>query len=130
MTSGIDSSELRALAREIRTAPARKKRSIPPLVKRGAVNIKRQLRAEMGASRHFKQVVPLIDFDLKGVNLFGSDLIEAEIGPRSEGAGSLANIAYFGGANGGGGRVPDPQGALDAEAPRFESALSDLLGDL
>ena len=53
-----------------------------------------------------------------------------EVGPRKGKPGSIANIAYFGGANGGGGTVPDPRGALEAEAPRFEKALTDLVGEI
>ena len=54
-------------------------------------------------------------------------MIEAEIGPETGGAGSLAGFAYFGGVNGGGGTVPDPQGALDAEAPNVEKHLGALV---
>ena len=41
----------------------------------------------------------------------------AEIGPEKVGAGNLAVIAYWGGANGGGGTVEDPQEAADRELP-------------
>jgi hypothetical protein len=63
--------------------------------------------------------------------VFGIGIIEAEIGPHSGPGqpGAIANVGYFGTSRGGG-TVPDPQGALDAEAPRLESAIGDLLGGI
>lgn len=91
------------------------------VVHKGAVNIKTQLREEASASRHFK-MAQTITFD--EIQEFGGPA--AEIGPVKKGAGNLANIAYFGGTNGGGGTVPDPNGALSAEEPRFIEALAAL----
>ena len=60
----------------------------------------------------------------------------AEIGPATGGrvVGDLAHLAYFGGANGGGGTVRDPEVHLEAEAPNLEEyagkVLDDLLGRL
>jgi hypothetical protein len=58
----------------------------------------------------------------------GGELV-AEIGPDKDLSGNLANIAYFGTWKGGG-TVPDPVGALEAEAPNFEKALGDLVEEL
>ena len=46
--------------------------------------------------------------------------IELVAGPTKGSPGSLANIAYFGTSRGGG-TVPDPRGALDAETPTASS---------
>ena len=88
------------------------------VVKRGAVNIKEAMREDANESRYFRRIARYIDFDQVGLS--------AEIGPNKRGAGNLANIAYFGGAHGGGGTVRDPQRAADEEAPRFEKALAQI----
>ena len=119
----IDASEVRSLAEDFRRVPPMLARQAKPVVSRGAVNIKNQLRDEMGRSVHFR-AADSITYDLVDGG-YG-----AEIGPTKTGAGPIANIAYFGGSNGGGGTVPDPRGALDAEAPRFAQALSDLAAEL
>lgn len=117
---GTDASEVRAFAAELRDAPARLAPLAAAAVKRGAVNIKDQLREEMSASKYFKGAARAITFDLDPSGL------EAEIGPESGpgNPGALAAIAYFGGSTGGG-TVPDPQGALEREIPAFERALRD-----
>ena len=120
----IDASEVRALAEDFRRVPDQLARHAKPIVEKGANNIKDQLREEMGRSRHFFKAAKSITYDI----LDGG--YTAEIGPTKTGAGPIANIAYFGGSNGGGGTVPDPRGALEAEAPRFANALSELAAEL
>lgn len=97
------------------------------MIFRGAMQIKKQMQAEMGGSAHFKGATPSIDFDM----FDAGTTVEAEIGPKvgSGESGGLGSIAYFGNSRGGG-TVPDPQGALDAEAPRVEKAIADLMGGL
>jgi len=123
----IDTSELRALAAKLTDSTRGVERDVRQVVSKGALNIKRQLVAEMGASAHFKGVASSITYDLSGNAYFA----EAQIGPKSGpgNAGALANIAIFGGSRGGG-TVPDPKGALEREIPGFEKALSDILGGL
>ena len=123
----IDTSELRAFTAALTSSTARVERDVRQVVSKGALNIKRQLVAEMGASAHFKGVASSITYDLTG-NAFFS---EAQIGPKvGDGqAGALANIAIFGGSRGGG-TVPDPKGALEREVPGFEKALGEILGGL
>lgn len=125
----IDTSELQAVAADLTAAGSGIAGIVRPIVHKGAMNIKAQMRTEMRASRHFRQIASAIDYSMHGGMIFGVGVIEAEIGPRTGSPGSLANIAYFGGSRGGG-TVPDPKGALEAEIPRFEKALSDALGDL
>ena len=118
----VDVSELRKLATDLSSAPKLVKSEARGVISNAALNIKNQLRDEAARSRHFR-LAHTISYDLK----VGGDMIEAEIGPETGGAGSLAGFAYFGGVNGGGGTVPDPQGALDAEAPNVEKYLDALI---
>lgn len=119
MDISIDTSELRTLAADLTQAPAEVARKAPAVVRRGAVNIKNDLRDKMAQSTYF-QASQHITFD----ELDGG--MAAEIGPEKVGAGNLAVIAYWGGANGGGGTVEDPQAAADREEPNFTRALGDL----
>ena len=122
--ASIDVSELRILSVDLTAAAARIQGEVRPLVQVGAMAIKKQMRAEMGASLHFKGAVPSIDFDL----IDRRDSVTAEIGPKvgGEEIGGLGGIAYFGNSRGGG-TVADPQGALEAEAPRLERAIANLV---
>jgi len=127
------SDEFRAFAKDLRAAGSGIASKVLPIVHKGAANIKKQHRREMAASRSFKGVARAIDYSMSfGTGsraAGGAGAIEAVIGPRTGSPGSLANIAYFGGARGGG-TVPDPRGALLAEAPRFEKALGDAVEGL
>ena len=119
----IDASELREFSTELGKVPTKVVTGVRPAVVKAGVNMKNQLREEMDRSKHFR-ASRSIDFDVSDGGL------AVEVGPSKGKPGSIANISYFGGANGGGGTVPDPQGALDAEAPRFEKALTDLVGEI
>lgn len=122
----IDTSELDAFAQELGKAGAVTQKGVRAVISKGALNIKKQQQAEMRRSRYFAMVAPTISYDIREVSAFGGGVVEAEIGPVKGGAGSLANIAYFGTSRGGG-NVPDPEGALLAEVPRTEKALFDLM---
>lgn len=117
-----DVSELRKLASDLSNAPKLVRSEARGVMAKAALNIKNQMRDEVARSRHFR-FAHTVSYDLK----VGGDTIEAEIGPETGGVGSLAGLAYFGGVNGGGGTVPDPQGALDAEAPNVEKYLDALV---
>ena len=122
MSLNFDASELRAFAADLGKVPFKVARAIPPVVLKGSMNIKDQLREEMNGSEHFSGAAHTVGFDI----LDGG--FASEIGPSSEAGspGNLANLAYFGGSNGGGGTVEDPRAALDAEEPKFLKALADL----
>jgi hypothetical protein len=92
-------------------------------VTKSAVSIKKTMRDDASRSRWFR-IAPQIGYDQFTAD--GSGLT-AEIGPQRRGAGHLAGIAYFGGAHGGGGTIRDPKAAAEAEAPRFEKALADIM---
>ncbi len=121
----IDVSEVRAVAADMRHVPASLVRHIRPVLSKGALNIKTQLQEEARSSTHFKGMASGITYDLHDFAGFGGGEMYAEIGPVKHTPGSLGNIAYFGTSRGGG-TVPAPEGALHAEAARFEQALGDL----
>jgi len=127
----VDASEVRAFATEMAGAPALAERQVRGVLAKGALNIRNEMRTEAAKSTHFGQIAPTISYDLNTTSAFGGGVFEAEIGPNKHfRAARIANIAYFGGSNGGGGTVADPQKALENEAPKFVSALEKLLGDL
>ena len=126
MSELVDTSELRAFAVQLDAAAGEVAPEIREVIQRGAVNIKRQLVSEMAASTHFKGAASSITYD----TTIGTDGISAEIGPdKSKGGGPLANIAYFGTPRGGG-TVPDPKLALEAEVPNVEKYIGDLVDRL
>lgn len=81
------------------------------------------MKADASKSRHFKFVGLITSERTKR----GPVNHEWVVGPLKSGAGNLAGIAYFGGANGGGRSIRDPQQALDQVQPGFESAMSTLI---
>ena len=119
----FDTTELTAFAARLEGAAKATEKQVHAVVQRGAMNIKKQMRAEMSASRHFKGAARSITYDLRTASGFGGGSVEAEIGPTRGRPGSLANIAYFGTSRGGG-TVPDPRGALEAEAPNVMEWLA------
>lgn len=116
-----DASELGALADDLMTVPSRLVPKIKPIVARSAMEVKKIMRADAQKSPHFKQLARTINYDLNVFEFAGDASIEAEIGPDKGvgGSASLAGIAYFGGAHGGGGTVRDPVDALLEVAPDF-----------
>jgi len=118
----FDASEVRQFAADLTRASMKVAQGTPAVVSKGALNIKKQLAQELTRSAHFKGAAHTVSYDL----LDGG--FAAEIGPSSESGspGNLANLAYFGGSNGGGGTVADPREALTAEGERFIKALADL----
>lgn len=102
---------------------------VRPAVSKGALNIKTGMREDLRGSNRFKGVARTVNYDLKA----RAGSVEAEIGPtagKGKGTGALANIAYFGGANGGGGTVRDPEYHLNDESPRLEAAVGSALDKL
>ena len=120
-----DTSDLGRLADDLATIPARLVPKVKPIVARSAMEVKKIMRADAGKSPHFKQLARTINYDLNVFEFAGDASIEAEIGPDKgvAGAASLAGIAYFGGAHGGGGTIRDPVDALLEVAPDFVEYL-------
>lgn len=125
----FDASDFTALARDLdRAAASDLVGKVEPVVARGALNVKNAMQADMGQSRSFGQVARAISYD---VDRF-TEHVRAEVGPVSAGrqVGDLAHFAYFGGANGGGGTVQDPEYLLDREAPALEKYVGAILDGL
>lgn len=126
MSVSIDAHEVRELQRDLTRAHSAIGPHVVGVIEKAALNIKKQLQAEARKSRHFRQIGSAISYDIKVRGASSGAEVEAEIGPEKGSPGSLANIAYFGTSRGGG-TVPDPRGALDAEAPNVERFLGELL---
>lgn len=121
----IDTSGFDAFAGDIRAAVAEIGAGIPKVIGRGALNVKNDWNDAFRGSTHFKGVAGTVTYDTRQ----GQGWAEAEIGPDKSRhpRAALANIGHFGGANGGGGTVADPQTFLDAEEPKLTNALEDLI---
>jgi hypothetical protein len=112
-TQGFDTSQLRSFEADLRRAPAAVTRAVPPIVSRGALNVKNRIRDDLAGSRHFKGISRSVNYDLLDAGT------AAEIGPDKALGGALGNVAFFGTSRGGG-TVPDPRLALEAEIPNLE----------
>lgn len=120
----IDATEFDRYAGDLVAAVREVSDGIPKVVGRGALNVKTQWNAAFSESEHFR-LGGTVTYDTR--TLAGA--VEAVIGPDKDRrpVAALANIAHFGGANGGGGTIADPQTFLDNEAPNFVEALGDLI---
>lgn len=121
---------LRELSADLGRIASRALPEVDAILKKGADNIKSEMVADAEGSAHFKAMAPSISYD----SAYRVGEAAYEIGPdKSRGkagrAASLAGIAYFGGANGGGGTL-DIDGPLEHEEPRLMKALDDYLGGL
>jgi hypothetical protein len=94
----LDTSQLDAFAKALALVPAKKRVLVKAAVKKGAQNIKTAIQADVKSSsnRGFRRIP--IAYEMKET----ADGVEADIAPRTGGAGSLANLAFFGTARGGG----------------------------
>lgn len=119
------SDDLESLAADLASSPERVMREVKAVVSKGSLNIKNQLISEASGSRSFGQIARAIGYDMTETG----NSVESEIGPDSSrnSAGGLL-MAYYGQSRGGGGTLPDPIGALEAEGPNFIAALERLDG--
>ena len=120
--SGLDE-----LARDLHRAAKEAREAARKVVKRGAVNVKRDWRsnATRSAGRHARRYPHSIGFDITA----GTAAIIAEIGPDKDlPQGPLGNLLEFGSTN----NPPHNDGgrALRAEEPRFYAAMEKAIGDL
>lgn len=116
---GVDASDLSGLASDFEKIPALMVPKLRGVISRSALNTKKIMQKDARGSKHFKQIAPTINYDLKVHSFAGDGVIEAEIGPSGGGAASLAGIAYYGTSRPGGGTVRDPTDAMLEEAPNF-----------
>lgn len=117
-----------SLARDLGRMPVDLAKKVGPVVNKTALEIKRGMQADLQKSKHFRQVARSIDYDVQEFGVFGSSSLLAEVGPNADRhpAAALAGIAYFGGANGGGGTVRDPAFHLEEQASLMEKYIGDL----
>jgi chlorite dismutase len=117
--TGVD-----ALANSFTQAAKTVKTDAPKVISRGALNVKKQMQAELRESPHFKGAAAAVTYATKS----NASRAEAEIGPEiGKAAGSLAFIAAFGTS-----RTPawwDFTKAARDEAPNLERFLADLAED-
>ena len=120
-------SDLDDLSRDLHRAAKEAREVAHGVVKRGAVNVKRDWRsnATRSAGRHARRYPYSIGFDVTT----GTAAIVAEIGPdKAAVQGPLGNLLEFGSTN----NPPHNDGgrALRAEETRFHAALEKAIGDL
>lgn len=108
---------LRELSVSIRRVPAAVEDEVRAVIQKGSLNIKNQMISEARGHRHFPRLAGSITYE---THILPGGIV-GEIGPDK---GVLAGIAYFGTSKPGGKTVPDPKGALDAEAPSIERFIA------
>lgn len=107
-------AELDALVRDLEQLPDRIAGELEPIFEKTALQVKNRMAQDFYGSKHFSQVGRTVDYD----SYHSGDFFEAEIGPNAAngGAAALAGIAYFGGVNGGGGTVQEPDYIMEEES--------------
>lgn len=98
MSNLFDVSELTAFGDKLLANGIARRAAISAAVKKGAQNVKNSIRDDLkdSGNRAFRRIP--ISYTLQE----SAGRITAEIGPTKGGTGSLANIAFFGTAKGGG----------------------------
>lgn len=116
----VDASEMDKLAHDMGLIPGKLVKKIKPIMGRTGLQVKNQMRKDARGSRHFKQLAPTINYDVREFGFDGDGVIQVEIGPdTSHNSASLAGIAYFGTSRPGGGTVRDPAVVMRLEEPKF-----------
>ena len=120
------SDDFDSLAADLASSPERVMREIRQVVSKGSLNIKQQLVEDARGSEWFGKISLAMNYEITETG----NSVESEIGPEKEKhkAASLWPIAYFGGSNGGGGTLPDPINAMEAEEPKLIAFLEALDG--
>lgn len=99
----IDTSQVTRLAATLAAAPLKKQRLVKAAVKKGAQNIKNEILKDVRSSSNagFRRIP--IEYELKDSGTtIEADISPAEVGHGPGHPGSLANLAFFGSAKGGG----------------------------
>ncbi|MFF4536544.1 hypothetical protein [Streptomyces aureus] len=121
-TARFDMSDVRRLEAHLLRAIPRARRDARMVVRKGAVNIKKDWRSNARASapKHAPAYPSSISFD---VAAYGPDVTLAIIGPDKGGPqGALGNLLEYGSVK----NPPHRDGgrALDVEEPRFEAQMA------
>lgn len=95
----VDASQLKAFGANLLGGTAVRRALVSAAVKKGAQNVKENIEADLKTSGNsaFRRIP--IHYEMQTVGLTG---VAADISPVKGGAGSLANVAFFGTAKGGG----------------------------
>lgn len=119
-----DVSQVRALARDLGSVSARSTPQVAAIMRKSGIEIRKRLQKDLAGSTHFKgaQFPFFVDESIT------DDGMEVKVYPGHgrDVPASLYNIAVFGSSRGGG-TVPDPMKALEAESEIAETHLAKLL---
>lgn len=121
--SVFDISELVTLEGDLSGAAARIVPEVKVATSKGALNVKNQLQREAQGVKRAPALPASINYDTRS----GNGWVEAEIGPREGGAGSLAFLYY--GNSKTGPRLPDPMIALESEGERYAEFVAKAVTD-
>jgi len=99
----IDTSQISHLANTLATLPVKKKLLVKAAVKKGAQNIKEEILKDVQSSSNkgFRRI-PIEYQIIESGNTVEADISPAKVGRGKGHPGSLANLAFFGTARGGG----------------------------
>lgn len=125
----LDTSETQGLIDAVKSFPDKVRDESETILVKGAVQMKKNLKDNARGSKYFKQFAKKITYDKKRK----AAGVEIEIGPENDkqigkGGGPGAAIAYFGGANGGGGTL-DLDEPVERELDAIDGYMKKL-GDL
>ena len=123
--ASLDMSELHRLTKDLGHASGQALPVVGAVLKKAAQNIKEELATDAKESKWFRRLGKSISYD----SAYRIGHVGYDIGPDYDRGGELGAIAYFGGANGGGGTL-DIDGPVRHEEPRMMAALDKALGDL
>ena len=114
-------AELKQLSANLGKIAGSAVKDVDAVLKKGAQNVKSEMRADVSRSPHFKGMAGSISYD----SYYLPGRARYVVGPdKSRRGGSLGNIYYFGTSRGGGsGDIEKP---LRSEEPRLMSALDQL----
>lgn len=119
----IDASELSELGRRMALAQAVVRPKLAATVKKAAQNVKEAITYDVMTSRNQPMTYIGIGYET-GHDATGEF---ADVSPRDGGASSLANIAFFGTARGGG--THEFYGHAEDELPTLADYVADAAGD-
>ena len=104
----LDTSETQKLLDAVDSFETKVRDEAEAILVKGAVEMKRNLKENARGSKYFKQFAKKITYDKKK----SRNGVDIELGPENDkptgknpGGGPGAGVAYFGGANGGGGTL-------------------------
>lgn len=119
MSDGAE--DIRRLAINIERIADGAYEDVDAVIKKGALNMKTEMIADVSGSPHFKGMAGSITFEHENTR----GVLRRVVGPdKARRGGSLGNIYYFGTSRGGGkGDIEKP---LNSEEPRTMSALEAL----